>query len=127
MWQQRLTADSRHRKCAKVVGDVMGGYHPHDAFPAGRPTRGGRVTVTYRVGEAETVLTVEDDGIGDPEAAKADGAGIGGMLMSAFAKQVHGELEEGRTPSGGRLMRVRIPRTNGVTGAVPLTTNHAPK
>jgi two-component sensor histidine kinase len=97
------------------------------AFPAGRPTRGGRVTVTYRVGEAETVLTVEDDGIGDPEAAKADGAGIGGMLMSAFAKQVHGELEEGRTPSGGRLMRVRIPRTNGVTGAVPLTTNHAPK
>ncbi len=29
MWQQGLTADARHRKCAKVVGDVMGGYHPH--------------------------------------------------------------------------------------------------
>lgn len=29
MWQQNLTADSRHRKCAKVVGDVMGNYHPH--------------------------------------------------------------------------------------------------
>ncbi len=29
MWQQRLTADSKHRKCAKVVGDVMGNYHPH--------------------------------------------------------------------------------------------------
>ncbi len=29
MWQQRLTADARHRKCAKVVGDVMGNYHPH--------------------------------------------------------------------------------------------------
>jgi len=29
MWQQRLTADARHRKCAKVVGDVMGAYHPH--------------------------------------------------------------------------------------------------
>ena len=29
MWQQHLTADARHRKCAKVVGDVMGSYHPH--------------------------------------------------------------------------------------------------
>ncbi len=29
MWQQRLTADVKHRKCAKVVGDVMGSYHPH--------------------------------------------------------------------------------------------------
>jgi DNA gyrase subunit A len=29
MWQQNLTADAKHRKCAKVVGDVMGGYHPH--------------------------------------------------------------------------------------------------
>ena len=29
MWQQNLTSDAKHRKCAKVVGDVMGGYHPH--------------------------------------------------------------------------------------------------
>ena len=29
MWQQNLTADAKHRKCAKVVGDVMGNYHPH--------------------------------------------------------------------------------------------------
>ncbi|HTM44820.1 MAG TPA: DNA topoisomerase IV subunit A [Polyangiaceae bacterium] len=29
MWQQHLTAESKHRKCAKVVGDVMGNYHPH--------------------------------------------------------------------------------------------------
>jgi DNA gyrase subunit A len=29
MWQQSLTADVKHRKCAKVVGDVMGGFHPH--------------------------------------------------------------------------------------------------
>src|SRR5579871_1611178 len=25
----RLTPDGRYRKCAKVVGDVMGNYHPH--------------------------------------------------------------------------------------------------
>src|SRR3954469_3074396 len=24
-----LTPDARYRKCAKVVGDVMGNYHPH--------------------------------------------------------------------------------------------------
>jgi DNA gyrase subunit A len=29
MWQQSLTSDTKHRKCAKVVGDVMGSYHPH--------------------------------------------------------------------------------------------------
>ena len=29
MWEQNLTADTKHRKCAKVVGDVMGSYHPH--------------------------------------------------------------------------------------------------
>ena len=29
MWQQNLTADVKHRKCAKVIGDVMGSYHPH--------------------------------------------------------------------------------------------------
>src|SRR4026209_2302934 len=29
MWQQNLTSDAKHRKCAKVGGDVMGGYHPH--------------------------------------------------------------------------------------------------
>jgi DNA gyrase subunit A len=29
MWQNGLRADSKHRKCATVVGDVMGRYHPH--------------------------------------------------------------------------------------------------
>ncbi|MBB3207958.1 DNA gyrase subunit A [Rhodopirellula rubra] len=29
MFQQRLDSSAKHRKCAKVVGDVMGNYHPH--------------------------------------------------------------------------------------------------
>src|SRR3972149_6043179 len=30
MWQQGLTADAKHRKCAKVVGDGLGNYPPPD-------------------------------------------------------------------------------------------------
>jgi DNA gyrase subunit A len=29
MWREGIAPDSKHRKCAKIVGDVMGGYHPH--------------------------------------------------------------------------------------------------
>jgi DNA gyrase subunit A len=29
MWQNGLRADAKHRKCATVVGDVMGRFHPH--------------------------------------------------------------------------------------------------
>lgn len=29
MGQQGIRADGKHRKCAKVVGEVMGNYHPH--------------------------------------------------------------------------------------------------
>jgi len=29
MNQQGLTSTAKHRKCAKVIGDVMGNYHPH--------------------------------------------------------------------------------------------------
>ncbi len=29
MWQAGLQHPAKHRKCAKVVGDVMGNYHPH--------------------------------------------------------------------------------------------------
>ncbi|MCC6214863.1 MAG: DNA topoisomerase 4 subunit A [Polyangiaceae bacterium] len=29
MWQAGITADRKHRKCASVVGDVMGQFHPH--------------------------------------------------------------------------------------------------
>lgn len=80
------------------------------AFPAGRGVHGGRVLVSYKVGESETVLTVEDDGIGGAEALKAAGQGIGGALMQAFAKQVHGQLEEGSSATGGRLICVRMAR-----------------
>ena len=89
------------------------------AFPAGRGVQGGRVVVGYKVGDAETLLSIEDDGIGGEEAQAAAASGIGGTLMSAFAKQVHGKLEEGRSAAGGRYVRIRMHRINGVTGAYP--------
>ena len=71
MWEQSLTADAKHRKCAKVVGDVMGSYHPHGdsallrnpgargaavlaALPAGRRLRQLRIARRRRrtVGDA---------------------------------------------------------------------------
>ena len=89
------------------------------AFPEGRGVMGGRVLVSYDIGDTETLLTIEDDGIGGAEAQAAAQSGIGGTLMSAFAKQVHGKLEEGPVPTGGRFVRIRMPRTNGVTAAHP--------
>jgi two-component sensor histidine kinase len=89
------------------------------AFPANRGVHGGRVTVGYKVGETETHLTIEDDGIGGEEAQAAAASGIGGTLMSAFAKQVHGKLEEGKSTAGGRYVRIRMHRINGITGAHP--------
>ncbi len=87
------------------------------AFPRDKGVMGGRVLVSYRVGENETLLTVEDDGIGGEEAEAAAASGIGGTLMAAFAKQVHGRLETGKSETGGRLLRIRMPRINGITGA----------
>ncbi len=89
------------------------------AFPSGRST-GKRVKVVYRVTEAEALLAVEDDGVGASIIAQtAAGQGIGATLMSAFARQVRGTLEEGASDSGGRRIFLRIPRLNGVTGAHP--------
>jgi len=89
------------------------------AFPEGRGVLGGRVLVSYQLSENETLLTIEDDGIGGAEAQAAAASGIGGTLMSAFAKQVHGKLEEGPVPTGGRYVRIRMPRINGVTAPHP--------
>jgi two-component sensor histidine kinase len=82
--------------------------------------------VSYRVGEREAALTVEDDGIGGAEADAAAGTGIGGMLMSAFARQVHGELDEEKSSAGGRLVRIRMPRTNGGADEQPAASQAVP-
>jgi two-component sensor histidine kinase len=87
------------------------------AFPVDRRPKGGKVKVSYSVGENEASLAIEDDGVGAEPGAT--GQGIGATLMNAFAKQVHGVFEDLPSTSSGRLVRIIIPRINGVTGARP--------
>ena len=91
------------------------------AFPEGGRTRSGKVIVSYAVGDEQTILSIEDDGVGKESFAGRENQshGIGGTLMSAFAKQVHGTLEDGPSSTGGRKVRIVIPRVNGVTGVRP--------
>ena len=87
------------------------------AFPTDRRPKGGKVKVSYRIAEDSATLTIEDDGVGaDPGAV---GQGIGATLMNAFAKQVRGVFEDAAAPSGGRVVRIVLPRVDGVTGARP--------
>ncbi len=70
--------------------------------------RGGRVVVSYLVGPNETVLCVEDNGAARDADGRSVPAGLGTTLMSAFAKQLHGTLEEGVSEKGGRIVRIRM-------------------
>jgi len=67
---------------------------------------GGRVLVSYRVTPTGPVLSIEDDGVGGPEATAR---GLGSALMTAFARQVRGQLEESRSPGGGRIVKITMP------------------
>lgn len=67
----------------------------------------GRIRIIYKHDEIGTVLTVEDNGNGVRSVEQ--GTGIGATLMSAFARQVLGTLEEGTPVDGGRYVRINIP------------------
>ncbi|MDZ4762832.1 MAG: sensor histidine kinase [Alphaproteobacteria bacterium] len=83
------------------------------AFPDARP---GRVLVSYRVTDTETLLSIEDDGIG---AANKMHGGLGSTLMSAFARQARGTLEDETLAAGGHVVRIRMPH---LSGAVPVAS-----
>ena len=78
------------------------------AFPA-RETTGvqGLIRIRYQHAQSGAVLTVEDNGSGERSLENA--TGIAGTLMSAFARQVRGTLEEGAAEAGGRFVRINIP------------------
>ncbi len=91
------------------------------AFPTAGPGGGGRILVCYCAGASQTVLSVEDDGVGYQPPPTGQDAGIGATLMAAFAKQVSGVLEEGPMDGGrGRFIRIVIPRVIGLDRAASL-------
>jgi two-component sensor histidine kinase len=88
------------------------------AFPTARPGGGGQILVSYRASADQTILSVEDNGVGYESILSENYPGIGGTLMAAFAKQVRGVLEEGPMDAGkGRYIRIRIPRAIGLDRA----------
>ncbi len=133
MWQQNLTADVKHRKCAKVVGDVMGNYHPHgDA---------ALYETLVRMAQSFSLRYPLVDGSGNFGSLDGDAAAAMRYTecrLARLADQMLGEIEQ-RTVhfrpnyDGTRtepvVLPARIPNmlVNGATGiAVGMATNVPP-
>jgi DNA gyrase subunit A len=133
MWQQNLTADVKHRKSAKVVGDVMGNYHPHGDAAI--------YDALVRMAQAFSLRVPLVDGSGnfgslddDPPAAMR----YTECRLARVADEVLQEIEQQTVPfrpnyDGTRTEPVvlpsRIPNllVNGATGiAVGMATNIPP-
>ncbi|HWF01610.1 MAG TPA: histidine kinase dimerization/phosphoacceptor domain -containing protein [Caulobacteraceae bacterium] len=70
--------------------------------------RGGRLAVAFRVLGEKAELTITDSGReGGP--APSVGAGVGRTLMTAFARQLRGELSFSAEPGGGLTARLIFP------------------
>jgi two-component system NtrC family sensor kinase len=92
---------------------------------AGEATRpGGRVRVATLARDGLAVVEVHDDGPGIPAdrvdtlftslvTTKERGAGLGLFSARACALALGGELEVGRSPLGGALLRLRLPLRGG--------------
>ncbi|MGQ0734971.1 MAG: DNA gyrase/topoisomerase IV subunit A [Acidobacteriota bacterium] len=133
MWQQNLTAAAKHRKCAKVVGDVMGNYHPHGDAAI--------YETLVRMAQAFSLRVPLVDGSGN--FGSLDGDAPAAMRytecrLARVADEVLQEIEQDTVPfrpnyDGTRTEPVvlpsRIPNllVNGATGiAVGMATNIPP-
>jgi DNA gyrase subunit A len=133
MWQQNLTADAKHRKCAKVVGDVMGSYHPHgDA---------ALYETLVRLAQAFSLRYPLVDGSGNFGSLDGDGAAAmrytecrlarisDEMLTEIEQSTVHFRPNYDGTKTEPVVLPARIPNllVNGTTGiAVGMATNVPP-
>jgi DNA gyrase subunit A len=133
MWQQGLTADTKHKKCAKVVGDVMGNYHPHgdaaiyDALVRMAQSFSLRVPLVDGSGNFGSLD-------GDPPAAYR----YTECRLAAIAEAILGDIEANTVPfrpnyDGTREEPVVLPSklptllVNGASGiAVGMATNIPP-
>ena len=133
MWQQNLTADARHRKCAKVVGDVMGSFHPHgDA---------ALYETLVRMAQPFSLRYPLIDGSGNFGSLDGDGAAAMRYTecrLARIADEMLAEIDQATVPfkpnyDGTRtepvVLPARIPSLliNGTTGiAVGMATNVPP-
>jgi DNA gyrase subunit A len=133
MWQQNLTADAKHRKCAKVVGDVMGSYHPHgDA---------ALYETLVRMAQSFSLRYPLVDGSGNFGSLDGDSAAAmrytecrlarisDEMLTEIEQKTVHFRPNYDGTKTEPVVLPARIPNLliNGTTGiAVGMATNVPP-
>src|ERR1700748_2869599 len=133
MWQQNLTADAKHRKCAKVVGDVMGSFHPHgDA---------ALYETLVRMAQSFSLRYPLVDGSGNFGSLDGDSAAAMRYTecrLARIADEMLAEIEQTRVPfrqnyDGTKtepvVLPARIPNllVNGTTGiAVGMATNIPP-
>ncbi len=133
MWQQRLRADAKPRKCAKVVGDVMGSYHPHGDAAI--------YDTLVRMAQPFTVRAPLVDGSGNFGSLDGDGAAAMRYTecrLAAISAELLREIDQetvGFQPNydGTRqepvVLPARVPNllVNGATGiAVGMATNIPP-
>ena len=133
MWQQRLTADAKPRKCAKVVGDVMGSYHPHGDAAI--------YDTLVRLAQPFTVRYPLVQGFGNFGSLDGDGAAAMRYTecrLDPASTELLSELEQRTVPyrpnyDGTRkepvVLPARLPNLliNGATGiAVGMATNIPP-
>ena len=133
MWQQHLNADAKPRKCAKVVGDVMGNYHPHgdaaiyDALVRIAQPFSLRAPLVQGSGNFGSLD-------GDPAAAmrytECRLSAISGILLSELAQDtVHFKPNYDGTRSEPVVLPARFPQllVNGTSGiAVGMATSIPP-
>ena len=133
MDQQGLDFTSKHRKCAKVVGDVMGNYHPHGDTAI--------YDALVRMAQSFSLRMPLVDGSGNFGSIDGDNAAAMRYTecrMSAVAREVLTDLSSSTVHfkanyDGSRLEPVVLPSrvpnllVNGATGiAVGMATNIPP-
>lgn len=133
MDQQGLDFTSKHRKCAKVVGDVMGNYHPHGDSAI--------YDALVRMAQSFSLRMPLVDGSGNFGSIDGDNAAAMRYTecrMSAVATEVLTDLSSSTVHfkpnyDGSRLEPVVLPSrvpnllVNGATGiAVGMATNIPP-
>ena len=133
MWQQNLTSDAKHRKCAKVVGDVMGSYHPHGDAAI--------YDALVRMAQSFAMRAPLADGSGNFGSLDGDPAAAmryTEVRLTAVASELLGEIEEDTvhfrpnydgTKTEPVVLPARLPNllVNGATGiAVGMATNIPP-